>query len=448
MLNSTHLSPDQYWYLGEGSYGTIYALETPHVFKLHKLNDERTAENCAAWEHEFAMQQKAYECNAALESLSVCIAKPYTFHYVQQVHTGLRLMPEAKEATACIFTMDRIVGGTKWNPYLRSPLPAISAPRYIFMGSLESKSNLITPDMLKDTTVHTLPNEAHSFCTTGLFGTYIQDSMVQAFFTLLDHGLMPRDIEYLLDGRTHTQTLMAIVDFNEVMTVQERATAYGEGYTVDLDAAHVYIDLCGLRSGNSVNPMASYDSPTPQWKFLPNPLVSPAAFLTSLQRRRQIGEIILEYAYTKRLLPILTNKLVQMAWKPLYVYKVLNASEIPSEDWSLGEFTEKEFREYRLNQCLFYEPTGSTDSETAPQTDNQEREIYVGTLDPAKKLQLDRFAEFDIQFQYYVLESLAKTATQRGQPFSIQPSETLWDCLKRVGPPTIPVDDWDVFALW
>lgn len=445
MCLPTNLYSSQYKYLGEGSYGTIYALESPHVFKLHKLNDEPTPKNCVTWEHEFGMQELAYtKCNNLVQRYGVSIAKPYAFHYVQQPPSGLRLLKNVHEATACIFTMDRIVGGTKWNPYLRTPLPPISAPRYIFMGSLESKSNLITPDMLNDTTFHTLPNEAHSFCTTGSFGTRIQDAMIHAFFCLLDHDIMPRDIEYLLDGRTRTQTLIAIVDFNEVMTVQERASAYGEGYTVDLDAAHVYIDLCGLRAGHSVNPMAPYDSPTPQWKFLPNPLVSPAAFLASMQKWRSIGSTILEYAYTKRLLPILTNQNIRMTWKPLYVYSVLNASEILSEDWILGEFTEAEFREYRLDQCLFYKPA-KFDPLTS---ENHERLMYVGTLDPAKKLQVDRFAEFDIQFQYFVLESLAKTANQRGQSFSIQPSETLWDCLNRVGPPAIPVDDWDVFALW
>lgn len=434
---------EQYNYLGSGSYGSVYAVKPTNIaFKLHKLNDDATLNKCAEWEHECEMQKKAYrECNYILKRYEICVAKPYAFRYVKHESHGLDMLNTAQNATACIFTMDRIVGGPKWNRYLRRPHRISILPPYIFMGMLESGPNRITLEDLQDTHIHGLPNEAHIFCTAGLVGLKVQHDMIRAFETLLDHGIVPRDIEYVMDGRKHTQTLIALLDFNEVKTVEERAAAYGAGYDVQLDAAHVYIDLCGLRAGNSVNPMARYDSPTPQWKFLCNPLVCPGAFLSGWTHRN-IAEIILEYAFHRRMRSLIESAGIT-CWKPLYVSRFPTDSIHQSD--IIGMFTEQEYREYRNAQCIFHVPQNSTIQPSECWT-------YFVTHNPAEAYTYDRFVEFDIQFQHYVLASLTTTQAARGIPFAPCSTESLHDILQDVQKTMQllyqPEEDWPDMALF
>lgn len=421
---------DQLEYIGAGSYGSIYAFHpTNIVFKKHNINvyDNRPInEKCTSWKHEYTIQKKAYQlCNQTLiKYYDVSIAKPYFFHYTQDSQTGLQ-ETDPSTATACIFTMDRIPSGKKWDKYLASIPKQTSIPPYIFMGTLESGPNRITLENLKGSKIINMPNEAHSFCLDpGPFGMLVQRAMVESFFVLMKHAIMPRDIEFVADGRKHTQSLIAIIDFNEATMTQQRAEAYGEGYNLVLDGAHVYIDLCGLRSKNTVNPMAPYDVPTPQWKFLCNPMICPRAFLVNMKHYGDVADIILDYAFTHKIKGHIHPAVLR--WKPLYVYRVpVDTYDSPDSpnDIELGVFTNAEYRDYRIAQCVLHTP------KTSRATTGEVPYMYVGTMDVSNAYSFDRFVEFDIQFQHYIVSALVHRNDLLGRPTVLHPSDSFEDIL-------------------
>jgi hypothetical protein len=429
---------DDLTYLGSGSYGSIHSINATNVvFKRHNINpnDNRHTDNkCLEWEHEYNIQKKVFAaCNNDLKNYYICIAKPYAFHYMKKMDNGLHKTKNVREASACIFTMDRILDGSKWDKHLKSPHKKTLIPSYILFGTLETTLNRITLESLKQSVIYEMPNEAYSFCLDpGTFGMQMQESMAHAFFVLLEKGFMPRDIEYVMDGRKYTQTLIAIIDFNEVKTIQERAESYGEGYDVTLDTAHVYIDLCGLRTGNVPNPMAPYDSPTPQWKFLCNPLICPLTFLTIMQPYRDVGEIILKYTYTKKMKTLLDQANIEW-WKPLYVSK--NPVN-PNQSDLIGTFTETEYQMYRKSQCIFYAHNHISVNEN-------EQNVYYVTHNKNESYCFDEFVEFDIQFQHYILALLVQSKKHPNLELDFQ------DILQNVGSAAIPqVEEWNEMSLF
>ncbi len=440
-----NISNDNLEYIASGSYGSIYAFHpTNIVFKKHNINiyDNRSIDvKCASWKHEFNLQKQAYQmCNRELQEHNVCIARPYWFRHTKASSTGLQLTNE-QTASACIFTMDRITGGTKWNKYLTTPNKSLVAP-YIFMGTLESGPNRITLESLKDAEIINMPNESHSFCyQPGIFGMNIQKAMIESFFILIENELVPRDVEFIMDGRKHTQTLIAIIDFNEAKTTTQRANAYGEGYNIILDAAHVYIDLCGLRSKSTENPMAPYDVPTPQWKFLCNPIICPSSFLECMKPYRVVANIILDYAFIHKM----KSHIVQINWKPLYVYRVENKNLIESTDKILGTFTDAEYYEYRFTHCEFYKLEYLPDS-----LENVTKYIYAQTMDPKNAFIIDRFAEYDIQFQYYIIGLLIHRNNILGKPTIIDPNDTFRNILdKNIVAFELPIiEEWEDMGLF
>ncbi len=436
--------------LGEGSFGSIYAYyPTNIVFKKHIINkyDNRTiGEKCENWEHEFKMHKKIFQlCNAELKKYDICIAKPYMFRYTKDTQSGLKIA-NAESATACIYTMDRIPDGNKWNKYFLTPRPKTNIPPYIYMGTLESGSNRITLDSLKNTQIINMPNDSQSFCLDpGEFGMHIQHAMIESFFIMLEHDVIPRDIEYLLDGRKHTETLIAIVDFNEVKTTQQRMNAYGDGYSKLLDAANVYIDLCGLGNKNRPNPMAPYELGTPQWKFLCNPIVCPKAFIYCMKSHRELAELIMNYAYTHKMKSHIILNSDLLCWKPLYVYRVSlhESTKVPNGDKQLGVFTDNEYRKYRYGHCIFSHEMRLNNSDT-------EHYLYIGTNNSDLAQSFDTFLDFDILFQYYIIGLLINRNRLVGQETVIYENDTFLEIVNRnielVKKPVI--EEWDYMSLF
>jgi hypothetical protein len=421
-MNSNIIPAGTYEYVGCGSYGSIYSLrDSSLVFKVHSLEQV-----CEAWDHEYKMQVLTYcLCEKKLQKQGVSIAKPYLFHFATHTEKGFELSRKSKGASVCLFDMDRITSGanTKWDSLLLRPLQQRTLPPYLFMGTLEEGPNRLTPAMFQHSRIQELPNEAYSYCEeSGPFAHRIMASMHEAFFILSDAGFVPRDIEFVLDGRPETSSLIAIIDFNEVQTDIQRKRNYGEGYDVSLDLAHVYIDLCGLRSKTTRNPMAPYDVPTPQWKFMCNPLTTPSTFCRLFQDRVAMAQIILHYALVHTILP--TVRPIR-DWKPLFVFRVSDLSDVILEEGEemLGSFTEKEYCTWRNGQAHFSSP--SDDCEIS-----EERHVYVRTMNHKREPYVyDIFLEFDIQFQYYILSSLLATAQRKGKQIQM-PSWSFDECLQ------------------
>jgi len=213
--------------------------------------------------------------------------------------------------------MERIHGRSPHNPQLEKKLSSIlfepakftlspTIPFYMYLGSVDDYSaRYITLRMLSGSTIHEFEREALNYCSVqenSIAYTLLRD-MTTAFFTIVQQGFIPRDIEFVLNGNKGN-TLITILDFNEVKTIAERSVAV-DSYIVEEDIANVYIDLCGLRREKTqgVNPQAPYDFGTPQWKFLCSPMTAPGAFLAiarSMPAYTAIFERILRGCIRKR----------------------------------------------------------------------------------------------------------------------------------------------------
>lgn len=404
-----------YNYLGCGSYGSIFNVRKSHVaFKLHNISsNDQDDKQCIKWEHEFNIQKDIYNlCNYELNQVNVYVVKPFRFVYSDKRNDGIQCLLGAQNATSCLFTMKRVQHGPKWNHLLKSPIVKTNIPPYLFLGTVypTQDTTQITLANMIGSKIRDMPNDAITFCEDpGNIAVQTMESMIAAFFILLKHGFMPRDIEYVADGDPQTLMNIAILDFNEVMTIVQRKEKYNEngdfGYSKELDAAHVYIDLCGIRSGSTRNPMASYDFPTPQWKFLCNPLTCPSAFLQlfAVPGRRDLGEIILEYAWRHRMQQRCENISDKLHnWKPLFVYQIDLGTPVPPDTYLIGTFTESDYQQYRTSLCAFFD-----NKMILPSQKSNDVYAYVASMklqnDLTHPRSVDRFVEFDIQFQHYIL---------------------------------------------
>jgi hypothetical protein len=290
-------------YLGSGSYGSVYEIQnTPLVLKEHRIFASDSDDTlCTDWKREYDTQRAIYDaCQSELAPLSSGIVKPYTFSYgIRNANNILVPHSNVKSAQSCFFTMERVPGFASSNScFVRKlysvikstcPLRPTMIPPYLYFGSVQSLEGHITLDMLQDTRVIEFPNEAYNYCIVepNGIGMRMMKSMMLAFFTIAEKGFLPRDIEFVFNGSCGN-TYISMLDFNEVKTRRERAQGRTD-YNVDIDLAHIYIDLCGIRQSSTRNPQAPYDAPTPQWKFLCSPLVSPYAFFQCMESVRHHG---------------------------------------------------------------------------------------------------------------------------------------------------------------
>ncbi len=247
-------------------------------------------------------------CNNSLNQFNINIVTPYSFNYGIYANEILQRLHNENNASHCYIIMERIFG-TRFDDgtinkiieqklsiilekkYIRSQL----LPLYLCFGALEM-DGVITLDLLKGATLQRFQNESLNYCTIENMAYTLCKNMMASFFIIAGAGFAPRDIEYVLNGNDG-DILMTILDFNEVKRWdQRRAMVSTKGkntlpkidYDIEIDLAHIYIDLCGLRKSGFPNPMAPYDAPTPQWKFLPNPITCPGGFFQAVEELKSI----------------------------------------------------------------------------------------------------------------------------------------------------------------
>ena len=306
-LKNTHIFPDllhysETDYLSNGSYGVVYVLpgyDGRYVLKHHQILD-KDVKTCGGWDQEYKMHRGIYDaCNHLLKPLKIAIVRPYSFGYgAYNVDTGdLHRTISVDDATHCYILMDRIFGRRLTETGAAGPnspiekklewllgsaekyKPVHFLPPYLFFGTLQ-KPGVLSLDLLDGASMTDFPNESLNYCNIEGHAYSAVKWMLKSFFICAGAGYGPRDIEYVLNGNDGPE-LMTVLDFNEVGTWSERASA-SLSYDIDVDLAHIYIDLCGLRKKAHPNPMAPYDGPTPQWKFLCNPIVCPRGFFKAV----------------------------------------------------------------------------------------------------------------------------------------------------------------------
>jgi hypothetical protein len=310
-------------FIGAGSFGRIYSLGT-RVIKIHTL--QKGVETCEDWKHEFETQRNAYRsCKNALSAVNAYIEQPFEFSYGRwNTERGtLAKHTNHTRASSCFYTMERIYGRlpesiatervyTSIVPTFRSKH---TLPPYLFLGALQyqvsPELNVITLDTMKDTELIEFSREGISYCNilpNGVAYRYMQ-SITSAFFILVRKGFLPRDVEFLFDGKGR----IAIIDFNEVRQIDPSEIESHIG-----EAAHIYIDLCGVRDKSDHNPFFAADMPTPQWKFLCNPQTSPQGFCQLLESfptnsfEQKILLYVLDYVKRKLKIPTLQG----WSWDP------------------------------------------------------------------------------------------------------------------------------------
>ena len=326
---------DELKYLGSGSYGSVYAIpDTNMVLKEHRIFTMDEDALCQNWKKEFETQKNIYNAvHSELSKMHVGIVEPYMFSYATRDKMNL-LIPQinVKNAFSCFFTMERVNGYASSDMCYTKKLYSIlkqdmklrpaTIPPYLYLGSLNPLEGHITLDMLQGTQLVEFPNEAYNYCIVKDIGLQLLKSTFLVFFIIANAGYIPRDIEFVFNGGCHN-TYISILDFNEVKTIDERKHGRND-YDIDIDLAHVYIDLCGLRSSRDVNPQAMYDSPTPQWKFLCSPIISPYAFFecveSSMYNIDKIVYEILAYVEKRCFLPLFERipTHIRSLWNPLH----------------------------------------------------------------------------------------------------------------------------------
>jgi hypothetical protein len=296
--------------IGSGSYGVIYIIPGgTNVMKEHAISDASAYEGCETWRHEYNMHTAIYQQCTPLLPAGFSIVRPVSFGYAKRKNSKL-MTTNSTNATSCYIVMERIFGRNPHNPHLEEKLTYILAepakftltsttPFYMYMGSCEDyPARYITLSMLRGSHLNVFQRETLNYCDVakGSIADLILKRMIETFFLFVHQGFIPRDIEFVLNGNKG-DTLITVLDFNEVKTISERAAAVHR-YSLYEDIASVYIDLCGLRKENTqhVNPQAPYDYGTPQWKFLCSPMTAPGAFLTiarSMPEYATVFEMIL-----------------------------------------------------------------------------------------------------------------------------------------------------------
>jgi hypothetical protein len=294
-------------YLGNGSYGFVYIIPNyngDYVIKQHMiLGDTQSSD---AWSQEYIMHKDIYNtCNHLLTPLAISIVKPHSFSYGSYDGNTLQKLPNEAGASHCYIIMERIYGQKMEDGLLNENIEVKLGkllknkgarkvrqllPLYLYFGALEM-DGVITLDLLKGASLQRFQNESLNYCTieNEAYTAYLR--MMASFFIIAGSGYAPRDIEYVLNGNNE-DSLMTILDFNEVkrwgqrryiVSTKGKNTLPKIDYDIEVDLAHIYIDLCGMRKNGNQNPMAPYDAPTPQWKFLPNPITCPGGFFQAVE---------------------------------------------------------------------------------------------------------------------------------------------------------------------
>lgn len=343
-------------FLGNGSYGSIYSLPEPNtnlVLKEHAIQDQ-TFQTCDDWEQEYSMHTRIYKtCNHILQQFMHTIVKPIHFGYAKHTDGFLSIQSIPTDASSCVILMERVFGRLpEPNPALEANLQLLLAqntkyttksyiPPYLFCGSFTGPQGAITLDMLRGVEMVSFVREELTYCNLNDSAFSLCKNMVLSLFTIVGNGIIPRDIEFVVNGNQN-QPPIAILDFNECKTIQQRQNSAGNDYDINEDIANVYIDLCGLRKEAAAqNPQAPYEIGTPQWKFLCSPLTSPYSFLEIMEQIHDpvhtLCKSIAGFDF-KRVIHILFMYTIRYHWMP----KIRTISK----RYKLQEYSELTFLQY------------------------------------------------------------------------------------------------------
>jgi hypothetical protein len=298
--------------LGEGSFGAVYALDESRAIKIHIIDDdieESISSDEAAiqlfcdsnWRHEFDMQNGIFACiNPKIKTFWGHIVQPLKYQYVTRQFKAVGQPDSILQPNAdCRIVMERIVSGDSaqfkqiYNkkikklikPEFISSVFTSSVP-YIYFGGTSDQPETnghIALDKLIGSTEYKLTNTVSYYDVDADISFKLITGMFNTFLTFITCNYMPRDIEYVFNCKKYDgqkTTYFSVLDFNQVSTLDEREEKAKKPYNLARDTAQVYIDLCGIRKADSRNPYYFGDTPTPQWKFLCNPFVTPKVFLS------------------------------------------------------------------------------------------------------------------------------------------------------------------------
>jgi hypothetical protein len=292
--------------VSSGSYGHIFRTSDPNkIVKIHLITG---AETCKDYQHEFKMQQNIYnDCNKKIKTLGGVIAFPFKYHYRTRLSIAKKELP-----IDCRILMEKIPSYDDNHPMFLKKLEDIikteyieglkdkdlrKIPPYLFLGTdidEDDEYPTITLKMLKDLNpINVTQLFTYYKAEEGTAYDLIQD-LFYSFFILCICKYRPRDIEYVFNCKKYdsiSKTYFAIIDFNQVTVIPENdinniprtvidRNSQRIPYVLERDLAHVYIDICGLRSSGDRNPYNT-ESGTPMWKFLCNPLKTPDIFIDS-----------------------------------------------------------------------------------------------------------------------------------------------------------------------
>lgn len=285
-------------YIGEGTYGIIYQIpESTHVIKIHDEYEKEGHQvvKCEDWKKEYNIHRYIVKkCRKLLGKYKIDIPNVYDYQTTKMVPGGLQKVIRRRDADSCYYTMDRIPNRTgsdkTYDALLGQIVKSIeevgidSRPPYLYLGSIVPIAPAITLDMVHGVRLQNTLGERFNFAhveSESVAYNY-QKNMVGGFFTLAGCGFVPRDIEYALAIHSSEGSIKTMIyDFNQCDFVEERLKkAFStDTYNYSKDLAEIYIDLCGLRHENDkLGNRLVLDTPTPNWKFLCNPLVSPGSW--------------------------------------------------------------------------------------------------------------------------------------------------------------------------
>lgn len=433
--------------LQHGSYGQIYTCNSDSVV----LKEPLEYKACVNYKHEYDVHVGIYGCFRP--PAHICVVRPYMFTYARRTGRQLRFVKSASRGNTCFYTMERIAGSTDVATQhcltaniCQIPLESYTPyPPFMFMGAVELDGRFGPHVTLR-----------RMYGSTFLYGYCVVEpqsvahtfahSMFAAFFGLIACGYMPRDIEFVFKCASSA----AILDFNQVKTLAARraSSRNPSDYNQELDIAHAYIDLCGLRHTKDTGNPEYNEPPTPDWKFLPSPLTAPYLFfeLCGTVENQTIVRHILDYV---RAWYIQTGPPSRLdTWRPR---QIAYAAVAPSDAAAvLGSYTVTEFAALYASWAVF---TTAAVIALPPSTTRYVYYIPSHADTAPRYVSADPYLDLDIGLQYYFASTLlASRRMDEDVGASILPAmpyKDLMTYIQNLPSKEIPVEtDMEFPSIW
>jgi hypothetical protein len=297
--------------LGEGSYGIVYVPNKKQPSWVVKLHEKKDGEGCEQLKKEYTNHEEALrllkECKQIFEDIKLEIPTLKAFHNLTRSNTNtnqLLIAKNAKDYTACVYTMERIWPITKapikkllkdsveWNWYKGptrlhlSSLVESTKVDYIVNISMFKNSHFAPPSstspIIKDTKIGFIEldqREEEEF-DTRVYRTVFNwgYSMMLFYFYCAYNCLILRDSEFGLGQQKPTgrdDIHLFCYDFNQCRKPR----------TDDkMDTAKQYLHLSGMLIGKYEPRGGVPEEEMDHWRFMPIPTTSPIFFVKLVNR--------------------------------------------------------------------------------------------------------------------------------------------------------------------